>query len=366
MIESPDYVRFLLDELKGTPVRRFMLPDTLGILYPAQVSRFVGELVSAYPTVHFDFHGHNDYGVATANTLAAVEAGIRGIHCTVNGVGERAGNTSLDEAVVALHDFLGVSTSIREKRLYHVCQTVEIFSGRRVAFNKPITGHNVFTQTAGIHADGDKKANLYASKLLPERFDRKREYALGKLSGRSNLDYNLDALGIELDAEQKKLVLERIIALGDLKKAITRDDLPYIISDVLETPEERRFDLRSCVVVSSKGMKPMATVKLAYRKDESSDYVEYEESALGDGGYDALMNAIRKITGTLGLQCPQLLDYEINIPSGGMTDALVQCSITWDGRHRFVTRGVDSDQVLAAAEATEKMLNTVARGFEGQ
>jgi (R)-citramalate synthase len=360
MIECPEYVYFLLQELAGSPVRRFMLPDTLGILHPPQVSSFVADLVARFPSFHFDFHGHNDYGLATANTLAAVGAGARGIHCTVNGLGERAGNTALDEAAVGIHDFLGLQSGVDEARLCDVSQTVEIFSGRRVAVNKPISGQNVFTQTAGIHADGDKKANLYASRLAPERFGRKRQYSLGKLSGRSNLDYNLEAMGIQLTPEQKKRVLERVISLGDMKETITPEDLPYIISDVLETPEERRFELRSCVVVSSTGMKPMATVKLAHRADAGGEFLEQEESALGDGGYDALMNAIRKVTDRLGFVCPALVDYQINIPSTGQTDALVQCFITWRGKTTFVTRGVNSDQVLAAAEATEKMLNTVA------
>jgi D-citramalate synthase len=360
MKESPDYVHFLLEGLAGAPVRRFMLPDTLGILHPAEVREYVCALVQRYPSLHFDFHGHNDYGLATANSLAAVAAGARGVHCTVNGLGERAGNTALDEVVVAIHDFAGRRTGVNEAMLCSVSQTVEIFSGRRMPVNKPISGQNVFTQTAGIHADGDMKANLYASRLAPERFGRKRQYALGKLSGRSNLDYNLEALGIQLTVEQKKRVLERVIALGDMKTSITQEDLPYIISDVLEQPAERRFELRSCVVVSSTGVKPMATVKLAHRADPGQAFQEYEESALGDGGYDALMNAIRKITDRLGFECPTLVDYQINIPSGGQTDALVQCFITWRGKSTFVTRGVNSDQVLAAAEATEKMLNTAS------
>jgi D-citramalate synthase len=237
---------------------------------------------------------------------------------------------------------------------------VEIFSGRRVAVNKPISGINVFTHTAGIHADGDKKANLYTNRLLPERFDRKRRYALGKLSGKSNLDYNLGEMGIELTDDQKRLVLERIIALGDRKEKITQEDLPYIVSDVLETPQDRRFILRSCVVVSSLGLKPMATVKLAYRAGSSGKYTEYEESAQGDGGYDAIMNAIRKIARRIRFQFPALADYQVSIPSGGMSDALVQCSITWRDDTTFVTKGVNPDQVMAAAEATEKMLNIVA------
>jgi D-citramalate synthase len=357
MLNSRSYVYRLLDSLVSSPIRRFMLADTIGVLHPGQVSEMVADLVSRYPSVHFDFHAHNDYGVATANTLAGVQAGARGIHCTVNGLGERAGNASLDEAVVALHDFLGLKTNVDEKKLISIAETVEVFSGRRQAVTKPITGLHVFTQTAGIHADGDRKANLYESRLIPSRFNRQRRYALGKMSGKSNLEYNLKELGIELTAEQKKLVLKRIVEIGDRKETITRDDLPYIVADVLETPHEKRFILRSCVVVSSMGLKPMATIKLAYRPEAQQDYEEYEESAQGDGGYDALMRAIRKITAKLDLEFPALADYHVTIPSGGHSDALVQCTITWKNHTTFVTKGVNSDQVLAAAEATEKMLN---------
>jgi D-citramalate synthase len=357
MLNSRDYVYQLLDNLIDSPIQRFMLADTIGILHPGQVTEMVSDLTTRYPGVHFDFHAHNDYGVATANTLAGIQAGAKGIHCTVNGLGERAGNASLDEAVVAIHDFLGLRTNVDEKKLISIAETVEVFSGRRQAVIKPITGLNVFTQTAGIHADGDSKANLYESRLKPSRFNRRRQYALGKMSGKSNLDYNLKELGIELTAEQKKLVLKRIVEIGDRKETITRDDLPYIVADVLETPHEKRFVLRSCVVVSSMGLKPMATIKLAYRAEGKKEYEEYEESAQGDGGYDALMRAIRKISAKLGLEFPALADYQVTIPSGGHSDALVQCTITWKNHTTFVTKGVNSDQVLAAAEATEKMLN---------
>ena len=360
MLNSRDYVYRMIENLIDTPMRRFMLADTIGVLCPDQVEEMLADLITRFPEVHFDFHAHNDYGVATANTLAAVRTGARGIHCTVNGLGERAGNASLDEAVVGIHDFLGISTNVAEKKLISIAETVEVFSGRRQAVIKPITGLNVFTQTAGIHADGDRKANLYESRLVPARFNRRRQYALGKMSGRSNLDYNLKELGIELTTEQKRLVLRRIVQIGDRKQTITRDDLPYIVADVLETPHEKRFILQSCVVVSSMGLKPVATVKLAYRPEGKKEYEAYEESALGDGGYDALMSAIRKITARLGLKFPILADYQITIPSGGRSDALVQCTITWKNQRTFVTKGVNSDQVLAAAEATEKMLNLVS------
>lgn len=351
MLESPEYVYSMIDALKDTPIKRFMLPDTLGILCPVQVTSFITDHIRRYPDLHFDFHGHNDYGLGTANTIAAVRAGVHGIHCTVNGMGERAGNTPLDEAVVCIHDFLNMKTSVNEKKLYTISETVEIFSGKRIPFHKPITGMNVFTQTAGIHADGDKKGNLYANPLLPERFNRKRHYALGKLSGKSNLEYNLKELGIELTKDQQTRILERIVELGDKKAIITKEDLPYIISDVLERPEQRRFSIDACIIVSGKGLKSIASIKLSYKE------TVYEETGQGDGGYDAFMDAIKKIAKKLKFNLPELVDYQVTIPPGGKTDALVQCSITWRNHKTFVTKGVHSDQVIAAAEATEKMLN---------
>jgi len=362
MINSRDYVYYLLNSLRGEPIKRFMLPDTLGILYSSQVYEFIKEILARYPNLHFDFHAHNDYGLATANTLRAVEAGIKGVHCTVNGMGERTGNAPLEEVVVGLHDFLKIKTGIKEKHLFHLSKTVEAFSGHRIAFNKPICGSNVFTQTAGIHADGDKKGNLYVTSLFPERFDRKRQYSLGKLSGKSNLEYNLEEIDIKLTKAQKKCVLERIIELGDRKETITAGDLPYIISDVLETPQEKTFRLELCNIVTSMELKPIAVVKLLYKDKGKDKEIELEESAQGDGGYDAFMNAIRKIAKKIDCPLPTLLDYTVNIPPGGKTDALVQCTITWGWQNHktFITKGVNPDQVLAAIEATEKMLNIIA------
>jgi len=219
MRNSPDYVFQYLDFLATQPVKRVMLPDTLGILEPHEVADFIGQIIPRYPNMHFDFHGHNDYDLGTANVLEAVRAGVQGIHLTVNGMGERAGNAPLASAVAVLHDFMPkVKTGVVEKSLYQVSKLVETFSGFRVPVNKPVVGENVFTQTAGIHADGDKKNNLYYNDLMPERFGRQRKYALGKTSGKSNIENNLAQLGIELPDADLKKVTQRIIELGDKKK----------------------------------------------------------------------------------------------------------------------------------------------------
>jgi D-citramalate synthase len=324
MINSRDYVYYLLDSLQEEPIKRFMLPDTLGILSSSQVSEFIKEILARYPNLHFDFHAHNDYGLATANTLIAVEAGIKGVHCTVNGMGERTGNAPLEEVVVGLNDFLKIKTGIKETHLFHL--------------------------------------SLYVTSLFPERFSRKRQYSLGKLSGKSNLEYNLEEIDIELTKAQKKRVLERIIELGDRKETITAGDLPYVISDVLETPQEKTFKLELCNIVTSMELRPIAVVKLLYKDKGKNKEMQLEESAQGDGGYDAFMNAIGKIAKKINYPLPILLDYTVNIPPGGKTDALVQCTITWGWQNHktFITKGVNPDQVLAAIEATEKMLNIIA------
>ena len=356
---SPDYVYSMIDVLLALPVQRIMLPDTLGILNPFETYHYVSTIVNRYPGVHFDFHSHNDYGLGTANAIAAVKAGVKGIHATINGMGERAGNAPLDEIVVSIKDFLDVNFNVDEKKLHKISRTVEMFSGQRMANNKPIYGKNVFTQTAGIHADGDKKGNLYGNNLMPERFDRKRKYALGKLSGKANLEMSLKELSYELSESEKKVLLQKIIQLGDKKEVVTTEDLPYLISDILETPQDIPFKLLRCSLNSTYKLKSMAAIQCVYQGKKVDTYAQ------GDGGYDAFMNALRKILQKFQIQVPQLLDYEVTIPPGGKTDALVQAAITWqvvlkNGQTTtMTTRGVNPDQNMAAIQATVKMINLI-------
>ncbi len=356
MKNSPDYVFQLMDGLRDCGIRRFMLPDTLGILNPMQVQKFMGVMVERYPDTHFDFHAHNDYDLAVSNVYAAVLAGAKGLHTTINGLGERAGNAPLASVQAILRDHFGAETSINEERLNDVSRLVESYSGITIPANKPIVGENVFTQVAGVHADGDNKNNLYCNELLPERFGRKREYALGKTSGKANIRKNLEALGLELDDEAMRKVTARIIELGDKKEVVTQEDLPYIISDVLKhSVEDARVKLLSYYVTLSQGLKPMASLKLSI-----GDQV-YEQNASGDGQYDAFVRALRKIyKETLGRKFPMLTNYAVSIPPGGRTDAFVQTIITWEHEGKtFKTRGLDADQTEAAIKATIKMLNII-------
>ena len=356
MKDSPDYVFKMMDALVESGIKRFLLPDTLGILNPMEVTKYFGQMVERYPDTNFEFHAHNDYDLAVANSLAAVVSGASGLHVTVNGLGERCGNAPLASVQAILKDQLGIETSIREDRLGEISRLVEGYSGIAIAPNQPIVGENVFTQVAGVHADGDNKDNLYCNNLVPERFGRKREYALGKNSGRANIAKNLELLGLELTPEQTRRVTQRITELGDRKEIVTQEDLPYIVSDVLKhSAPEDKIKLVSYMVSLAYGLRPMATVKVEI------DGKQYEDNALGDGQYDAFVKAMRKIyRERLGRTFPTLENYAVSIPPGGRTDALVQTVITWRSGEKILrTRGLDADQTEAAIKATIKMLNIV-------
>ncbi len=356
MKDSPDYVYQLMDALVDSGIRRFMLPDTLGIMNPLQVIEYFRKMVKRYPDTHFDFHAHNDYDLAVSNSLAAVLSGARGLHVTVNGLGERCGNAPLSSVQVILKDQFHAVTNICEDKLNAISRMVESYSGIAVAPNQPIIGDNVFTQVAGVHADGDSKDRLYQNDLVPERFGRKREYALGKTSGKANIAKNLEELGLELTPEQQRRVTERITELGDKKEIVTQEDLPYIVSDVLKhDAESDNVKLVSYVVSTAYGLKPGANVKVEINGQQ------YEAGATGDGQYDAFVKALRFIYRKyLDRTFPLLQNYAVSIPPGGRTDALVQTVITWNDNGRLLrTRGLDADQTEAAIKATFKMLNII-------
>lgn len=354
MRTSPDYVFAMVDALKDSGIQRFMLPDTLGILNPDDTYNYLSAMRNRYPDLKFDFHPHNDYDLATANVYAAIKAGIASFHATINGLGERAGNVTISSIIAIVKDHFGYEVNADESKLYRVSRMVEMFSGIRIPTNKPIIGENVFTQTAGIHADGDNKNNLYCNALVPERFGRHRTYALGKTSGKANIKKNLEEMGIELDDDAMRKVTQRIIELGDKKETVTPEDLPFIISDVLRSQSIKdKIDVVNFNFSTAKGLKSIVSVMVKI------DGQFYKEAASGDGQYDAFMSCIKKIYSDLNKPLPKLVDYNVTIPPGGRTDALVQTTITWQMDKEFRTRGLDPDQTMAAIKATIKMLNII-------
>lgn len=350
--DSPDYVYGLMDRLRQSPVSHFMLPDTLGVMAPDEVFASFSDMCQRYPEVQFDFHPHNDYGLATANVMAAVRAGVSAVHCTVNCLGERAGNASLAEVAVVLRDKMGLELAIDESHLVRISDMVENFSGKRVAANAPIVGADVFTQTAGIHADGDQKGGLYKTKLGPERFSRTRSYALGKMSGKASLKKNLEQLELDLSEEDQKKVLARIVSIGDSKQTITTDDLPFIIADVLESKSYQHIKLLACSINSGLDLPSTVSIRVDVKGDK------HQATGAGSGGFDAFIDAIGKVLEHYDYRLPTLADFEIRIPKGGHTSALTECVVTWDcGNELRKTRGVHVNQVFAGILATIKLIN---------
>ncbi|MBT7623648.1 MAG: 2-isopropylmalate synthase [Flavobacteriaceae bacterium] len=356
MRNSKEYVFEFLDFLSKQPIDRILLPDTLGILTPSETFSFISEITKKYPKTHFDFHAHNDYDLSVSNVIESLKGGCHGLHLTINGMGERAGNAPMASVAAVIKDFIpDVEINLKEESLYKVSKLVSAFTGFRIPANKPIVGENVFTQTAGIHADGDSKKNLYYNDLLPERFGRKRKYALGKTSGKANIRKNLQDLGLTLNNHDLKKVTNRIIKLGDKKERVTAEDLPYIISDVLNSSElKNKTIIKSYVLKHTKGLDPSADLEIEI------DGKLFTESATGDGQFDAFMNAIKKVYHNNKLNLPLLIDYAVTIPPGSNSDALCETFITWKNQKKeFVTRGLNSDQTVSAIKATEKMLNII-------
>ncbi len=353
-LDSRDYVYGISEALAELSVARVMLPDTLGVMSPQEVFDSVSDMCERFPGMAFDFHPHNDYGLATANAMMAVLAGASGIHATVNCLGERAGNVSLAEVAVVLRDKLGVRLSLDESKIHGLSQMVESFSGKRVAANSPVIGTDVFTQTSGIHADGDKKGGLYQTELSPSRFGRRRSYALGKMSGRASLVNNLETLGLELSEENQQKVLDRIVEIADTKATITPEDLPFIIADILESREFQQVELLNCSITSGLEIESTASIRVRVGSEI------HKATGSGNGGFDAFTTAMRSVLEPGDFHYPDLTDFEVHIPKGGSSNALTECFITWQvGQGQLKTRGVHANQVFAGINASLRMLNMI-------
>ena len=320
----------MLDGLADAPVQRFMCPDTLGVLDPYATERFLPR--------HGDALSAAAGSTSTPITITTwpwpippplCRAGFHGVHVTVNGLGERAGNAPLSSTVAVLHDRLGCLRRASTRRR-STASAARSRPTRASAFpaNRPIVGESVFTQCAGIHADGDNKNNLYFNELLPERFGRVREYALGKTSGKANILKNLEALGIDLDEAAMRKVTERVVELSDKKELVTAEDLPYIIADVL------RYDL-----VGQLRCGYSITACRWRRGCDPCRYAQDRDQRLrirADLGRRRPVRRLhagaagRSTSDQLGREFPMLRNYTVSIPPGGRTDAFVQTIITWE------------------------------------
>jgi (R)-citramalate synthase len=348
MANSPDYVMELTSGLGKLPVKRVMLCDTLGVLTPEQTETYIQKMRDSFE-LQFDFHAHNDYGLAVPNSLRALRAGANRIHVAMNGLGERAGNTNLATLVVAARDLHCMTCNVSEQALGMLSDLVAGISGVEPASNAPVVGRMSAIQGCGVHADGDKKGKLYQNRLDPARFGRKRSYDLGKTAGLASIERNCKELGIEISQEQQRALLAKVKELGDQKVTVTQADIILLLHDVFSAKEDG-LKLRDYHFTMRKGALPRATLLLA-RNDETMT-----ARGVGDGQYDAFINALRSIYTDI----PELVDYRIGISRKGTSGALTEAIITWrtDGR-MFTTRAVDSDQLVAAMKATMRMLNCV-------
>jgi D-citramalate synthase len=348
MRDSEAYVMELVEGLGKMPVKHVMLCDTLGVLNPEQAEHYVRVMHERFE-ITFDFHGHNDYGLAVPNSIAAFRAGARRIHVTTNGLGERAGNTSLATLVVTARDLYGMNSNVKERSLAMLSDLVAGISGIDLAVNAPVIGQISAVQGCGVHADGDKKGKLYQNRLDPTRFGRKRRYDLGKTAGLASIEHNCRELGIEIGPEQQRALLAKVKELGDQKVTVTQADIILLLHDIFSAKEDG-IKLLDYQFLLKKGALP--TVMLQLTRNEQPVTARGE----GDGQFDAFMKALRSIHADM----PELVDYRIGISRKGTSGALTEATITWrsDGR-LFTTRAVAPDQLVAAMNATVRMLNYV-------
>jgi (R)-citramalate synthase len=358
MAESEDYVRELLSGIKDLPIERFMLCDTLGTLSYWKTEEYVKKILEWFPGIKLDFHGHNDYGLSVANSLAAIRGGVQGIHVTINGLGERTGNAPLNEVVVNIRDHLGDNflVGVRDDSLRSLSWTAALMTGKRVAPNKPISGKDVFSNTAGVHADGDRKGKLYEHpKLKPQRFGAQIKHPMGKLSGRANILQNLDRLGLKLSKGEVDLILKEVVRISENGRSVSMADLPYIVSIVLNRPDHVVFEVVDVESHTYNRRRPLTAITARYLDKE------YQLYSQGTGGFDAFMLALHKLPRKAsGVVVPRLRDFNVQIPPGSGTDALVEVIIEWEAptvNGPFQTRGYHVDQVLASFLAAEAAMN---------
>ena len=344
--DSASYVMALVEALALMPIQRVMLCDTLGVLTPELTEHYVRVMHERFD-IRFDFHGHNDYGLAVSNSIAAIRAGARRIHVTINGLGERAGNCSLAPLVVAARDLYGMNTNVKERSLAMLSDLVSGISGVDLAVNAPVVGNLSAVQGCGVHADGDKKGKLYQNRLDPVRFGRKRSYDLGKTAGLASIEHNCRELGIEIRPDQQRALLAKVKELGDQKVTVTQADIILLLHDIFSAGKDD-IKLLDYQFLLKKGAVPTVMLQLTHHGEPLTARGE------GDGQFDAFMRALR----TVQADMPELVDYRIGISRKGTSGALTEATITWrtDGR-LFTTRAVAPDQLVAAMNATMRMLN---------
>ena len=340
--------------LKGIEIGadRVCICDTVGVLTPEK-SLNLFKTLNEEINVPIAVHCHNDFGMATANTLCAIKGGATQCHVTINGIGERAGNTSLEEVVMALHNLYNIKTKIKTEKLYETSRLVSRLMKLPVSPNKSLVGDNAFAHEAGIHVDGLMKHTSTYEPLSPEEVGNKRRIILGKHSGKSALKYKLQLMDINLTNEQFNEVYEKIKNLGDLGKYVSDIDLKTIINEVIGKTIEEKISLKELTVVSGNKITPLASVTLDFSDDEQNKSVI--ETAYGVGPVDASINALRKALSEFA--DVSLIDYQVSSIGKG-TDALVEVVVKLrKGNEVVEVKKAQPDIIRASVDAVMEGIN---------
>jgi len=355
-----DYMCEVLEAVIDAGARTINIPDTVGYAIPEEwLGRImkIREHVKNSGKAVLSVHCHNDLGQAVANSLAGIRAGARQIECTINGIGERAGNASLEEIVMALktrRDFFEIDTQVRSEEIYRTSKLLSHITGVHVQPNKAIVGENAFAHEAGIHQDGVLKEKLTYEIMRPEDIGRAaNKLVMGKHSGRHALAARLKDLGFDLDETELGKAFKKFKDLADKKKEVFDEDLIAIVKDEFaHVPETYSLDYLH--IVSGTGIIPSATVRLK-KQDEV-----FQDSGVGDGPVDAVLNAIDAITGLKG----RLQDYQLRAVTSGK-DALGEVSVKVDFDGTVVPGKASSTDVVEASaraylSAFNRLVHTVA------
>ena len=348
---QPDFLRRICQTAEKAGMDRLNVPDTVGIMIPRTMYRLIEDLKQTVKTP-ISVHCHDDFGMAVANSLAAVEAGAKQVHATINGLGERAGNASLEEVVMALHIIYKLKTGVNTRLLYSTSRMVSTLTGLQVQANKAIVGENAFAHESGIHTRGVTVKPLTFEPIRPELVGRTRKLVAGKLAGTRGIEAELSEVGIHPNEQQLKEIVQRVKDLGDKGKLVTDADLLALTSAVMGevVGEEKIVDLCDLAVVTGIKVIPTASVRLAL------DGKEYVAAETGVGPVDAVLKAIQKLTHNL--EKIRLKEYRLEAITGG-SNAVAEVVIkVEDEKGNIVSaRAAREDIVMASVEAMINGIN---------
>jgi D-citramalate synthase len=332
--------------------------DTVGTLTPERAYAFFSELVKEFPDTPFSAHCHDDFGMATANAIAALRAGATEVHTTINGIGERAGNAALEEVAVALKLLYNMDVFVKLDRLYDVSMLVSRLAGVPVQPNKAIVGENAFAHESGIHTHAILEDPLTYEPIPPEIVGRTRRLVVGKHAGSKGIKAVLNEMGIYPDERQLKEIFFKVKALGDKGKRVTDADLKAIAESIMNLPKYRPFKLKELTVVTGNKVTPTASVKLDVKGETVVG------AATGVGPVDAAINAVRKAVSIV--EPIRLDEYHVKSITGG-TDAVVEVIVRLSkGDRKVAVLGIHGDIVMASVEAMLSGMNAMLTNNESQ